>query len=292
MIEIQPVRLTRTLLILALILPGLYLTSHYSYLLFHTLVEIFVIVISGGVFILAWNTRQMLDNQYLLFIGIGFLFVAGFTVLHTLTYKGMGVFPETGANLPTQLWIATIYMHSLTFMLASFFIDRSFKIGYVVGGYVLVTVLLLASIYWQFFPDCYIEGQGLTPFKVISEYIVGLIFLISIGFLVKHRHKFEPDVLGLLIIAIVFNIAAEIVFTFYSNVYGLSNLVGHLLRLISVWLIYKAIVETGLVKPHRLLFRNLKQSEETAAGGATTWNAGFSTRTVAKSPFLKLYSAN
>ena len=68
MIEIQPVRLTRTLLILALILPGLYLTSHYSYLLFHTLVEIFVIVISGGVFILAWNTRQMLDNQYLLFI--------------------------------------------------------------------------------------------------------------------------------------------------------------------------------------------------------------------------------
>lgn len=262
--ETQPVRLTRSLLILALILPGLYLTSLYSYLLFHTLVEIFVIVISAGVFILAWNTRPMLDNHYLLFIGIGLLFVAGLTVLHTLAYKGLGVFPETGANLPTQLWIAIIYLHSLTFLLASFFIGRSFRIGYVIGGYVVATVLLLASIfYWRIFPDCYIEGQGLTPFKVVSEYIVSLIFLISIGLLVKHRQKFEPDVLGLLIIAIVFNIAAEMAFTIYVDVYGLSNLIGHLLRLISVWLIYKAIVETGLVKPHYLLFRNLKQSEET-----------------------------
>ena len=262
--ETQSIRLKNSLLFLTLALLGLYLTSLHSYLLMHTVAEIFTIVISGGVFILAWNTRQMLDNNYLLFIGIGLLFVAALTLLHTLAYKGMGVFPKYDANLATQLWTAIIYLHSLTFMLAPFFIDRSFKISYVLGGYLLATGLVLLSIfYWRIFPVCYIEGQGLTEFKVVSEHIVGVIFLISIGLLIKHRQKFEPDILRVLILAILFNIGAEMAFTFYINVYGFSNLIGHFLRLISVYLIYKAIVETGLVKPHRLLFRDLKQSEET-----------------------------
>ena len=136
--ETQSIRLKNSLLFLTLALLGLYLTSLHSYLLMHTVAEIFTIVISGGVFILAWNTRQMLDNNYLLFIGIGLLFVAALTLLHTLAYKGMGVFPKYDANLATQLWTAIIYLHSLTFMLAPFFIGRSFKISYVLVGFITV----------------------------------------------------------------------------------------------------------------------------------------------------------
>lgn len=40
-----------------LILGGLYLTIHYNYLLFHSLVEAFAIVIACSIFIVAWNTR-------------------------------------------------------------------------------------------------------------------------------------------------------------------------------------------------------------------------------------------
>jgi PAS domain S-box-containing protein len=51
-------------------------------------------------------------------------------------------------------------------------------------------------------------------------------------------------------------------FTFYVDVYGLSNLIGHYLKIISFYLIYEAIFETGLTRPYALLFRNLKQNEE------------------------------
>jgi len=51
-------------------------------------------------------------------------------------------------------------------------------------------------------------------------------------------------------------------FTFYVDVYGLSNLIGHYLKILSFYLMYKAIIETGLTKPYDLLFRNLKKSEE------------------------------
>ena len=97
---------------------GLYLTSLYHYLLFHSLAEIFSITIACGIFMIAWNSRQFIDNNYLLFIGIAYLFVAGVDLIHTLAYKGMGVFEGYETNLATQLWIATRYMVSLSLLIA------------------------------------------------------------------------------------------------------------------------------------------------------------------------------
>ncbi|MGZ3525193.1 MAG: MASE3 domain-containing protein, partial [Thermodesulfobacteriota bacterium] len=97
-----------------LILAGLYVSSLYNYLLFHNLAEIFSIVIAFGIFAIAWNSRLFLDNNYLLFIGIAYLFVGGLDLLHTFSYKGMAIFGESGSNLPTQLWIAARYMESLS----------------------------------------------------------------------------------------------------------------------------------------------------------------------------------
>ena len=102
------------LFLLALLLFGLYLSSLYSYLLFHSLIEIFSIVVGCCIFVLAWNSREHLDNNYLLFLGIAYLFVSALDLLHTLAYKGMGVFPGYDANLPTQLWIAARYVQGLS----------------------------------------------------------------------------------------------------------------------------------------------------------------------------------
>src|SRR5690606_40103798 len=93
-------------IIVVLFLLIIYTTSLYSYLLFHSLAEMCSIVVAVGVFMLAWNSRRYLDNNYLLFIGIGYLFVAMLDLLHTLAYQGMGVFHEPGAALATPVWRA------------------------------------------------------------------------------------------------------------------------------------------------------------------------------------------
>jgi len=121
---------------------------------------------------------------------------------------------------------------------------------------------VLTSIFiWDIFPACYVEGVGLTPFKKISEYIISLILLASIILLLRYRREFDPGVLRLLVWSIVLTIGAELAFTFYVSVYGFSNLVGHVLKIISFYLIYKAMIATALEKPYRVMFRNLRQSE-------------------------------
>ncbi|MBN1375048.1 MAG: GGDEF domain-containing protein [Dehalococcoidia bacterium] len=249
--------------VFALVLCGLYFTSLYSYILFHSLIEIFSVIITSCIFIIAWNSRRFLDNNYFLFIGVAFLFITTIDIAHTLAYKGMGVFQGYDANLPTQLWIAMRYMVAISFMIAPLTINRKMKVAPVFVVYALLTVLLFLSIfYWTIFPDCFIEGKGLTPFKIVSEYVICLILLGSIALLFYQRKTFDSNVFRLLVASIILGILAEFAFTTYVSVYGFANLVGHILICISFYLVYKAIIETGLTKPYDLLFRNLKQSEE------------------------------
>jgi diguanylate cyclase (GGDEF)-like protein len=254
------------LFILPLLLFGLYLSSLYSYLLFHSLMEIFSIVVGCCIFVLTWNSRERLDNNYLLFLGIAYLFVSALDLVHTLAYKGMGVFPGYDANLPTQLWIAARYGQSLSLLGAPLFLGRKLNPWVALLSWAAVAGLLLVVIFARIFPACYVEGAGLTPFKKISEYMISLVLLVSIVLLLKNRTAFDRRVLGWLVASLLLTIGAELAFTFYIGVYDFSNLIGHVFKMVAFYLVYVAIVETGLEKPQRLLFRNLKQNE--AALGA------------------------
>jgi signal transduction histidine kinase/PAS domain-containing protein len=246
----------------AVSIAALYFLSRVNYLLFHSSVEVFSIVIAFAIFAIAWNSRHMMDSNYLLFIGIACLFVGGVDLLHTLAYRGMGVFPEQGSNLATQLWIATRYMLSFSLLAAVFFANRKFRPSAVIAGYTVVTALVLGSIfYWGNFPTAFVEGVGLTPFKVASEYVISLILLSAIGLLYMKRSAFSGSVVKLMVAAMAVSIATEMAFTLYTDVYGIANVIGHLLTFVSFYLIYKALIETGLTKPYDLLFRDLKQNE-------------------------------
>ena len=247
----------------ACLLMGLFWIGQVNYLLFHGLVETFTIVVACGVFMFAYNTRDYLENNYLLFVGIAYVFVAGIDVVHTLAYEGMGVFPGEGANLPTQLWVAGRYLQGFSLLLAPFFLNRSVHVHRVLLVYALVTAALLASIFiWPVFPVSYVENYGLTPFKKISEILISLIMLGSIALLYSKRQEFAPSVFRLIVLSIGTAILSELAFTSYVSVYSIVNLIGHILRIVSFYLFYKAVIETGLVKPYSILLRKLKQNEE------------------------------
>ncbi len=244
------------------IFAGLYLLSLVNYLFFHSIAEIFTIVIAFGIFVIAWNSRGVTSNPYLIFIGIAYLFVGGIDVVHALAYKGMRILPGENGNLPTQLWIAARYLESITLVVAPWLPGRLVNPRHIFAGYALVFAAVLASIFSAVFPVCYVEGSGLTPFKKISEYAISLILAAALLSLLARKYLFDARVLRLLILSIVFTIASELAFTFYVGVYDFSNLAGHFFKIISFYLIYRAIIRTGLIDPYLLIFRDLKSAQE------------------------------
>jgi len=261
---------TAVIIILAIAsLVGLYYLSQLNYLLFHVFVEIFGAVTAIAIFAIAWSTRRLVDNSYFKVIGVALLFVAILALLHTLAYKGMGVFPTSGANLATQLWLATRYLLGFSFLVPLLLIHRKVKSWVLVAGYSIVTALILFSVYFGLFPQAYNDiTQQLTPFKVASEFAISAIMFLSIVVLIKKRNEFSEHIFKMLLTAMSLAIASEMAFTLYTDVYGIANMAGHLLNIISFYFIYVALIETSLTNPFELLFRNLKQSEVSLANRA------------------------
>ena len=233
-----------------------------SFLLFHTLAELFSIIIGFSIFIITWNSRKYISNQYILYLGIAFLCICLLDVLHLLSYQGMPFFQGHGSDLPTQLWIASRYILALALLSAPVMMKNRVNINILFTVFLIVTIGAVFFIFTDHFPACYIEGKGLTEFKKVSEYVISLLYIASIFLLVHFRDKFDRYVLVLIICSIIFAILSELCFTLYLSVYGFSNFAGHFFKIVSFMFLYRAIIVTGLKNPYSLLFRELNEQRE------------------------------
>lgn len=258
--ELKTISLSEIMIIL-IFMAALHIMSGYSFLLFHSIAEIFSIVIATSLFFVTWFSKKTIKNNYFLLLGIAYLFIAGIDLLHTLLYKGMGVFPTQSHNLSTQLWIVARYMEAATLLIAPFIIRRKLKASSMLIVYGIITTILLILVFKGIFPVCYVDGVGLTAFKKISEYVISVMLLASLSMLWKHSNQFEPLILNMLSVSIVLTIFAELTFTLYVGIYGFSNLIGHLFKLLSFYFIFKAIIVTALVRPNDLFSKDLVLKE-------------------------------
>jgi len=256
--------INKTNLSLIVVFIILSLLSFNYFLLFHSLVEVFSVIVSFIIFVIAIYTYNNTENNFFIIIGIAYGFVGFFDLLHTLAYKGMNVFVNTGADLPTQLWIITRYIESFAILLALIYLGSKKKCDNkkVIYSLLAVSILLISLLYYDLFPTAFIEGEGLTLFKIISEYIISGILLFSLYLLYKKQEYFEKKIYHLIFVSIAMTIISEIFFTFYVDVYGLSNILGHLFKVLSVILIFKAIIETGFKRPYDLLYKELKTRKD------------------------------
>ena len=252
----------KSLAALLVVLVSLYVVNARDYIVFHSSVELFISVIAASVFVIGWNGRRYADDAFYLILATGCLSISVLHGFHSLAYKGLEVMGD-GADTATQLWIGTRYLTALFFLSAPLFIKRRINPGLLVGVFAAVTGLLLLSIFaWDIFPACFVEPGGLTPFKKVSEYVISAIFLVSAWLLWRKRKDLHDEVFLPLLMATGAGIAAEILFTLYNDVYGIFNLLGHLLVLLSFGMIYKGTVQASVRNPYDTLFRHLKRSEE------------------------------
>lgn len=255
---------------------GLVLVRQYGgYSLFHVLVELFAVVVASGIFIVTWNTRRLLDNGYLLVLGIAFLFVGAVDLLHLLAYKGMGgLLGPDQTNLPTQLWLVARYLQAISMLVAPAFLTRRVRPLGIVAAFGGVATLGVASVFWGIFPSA-LTSAGLTPFKIGSEFAVSGILLVAAVLLWRRRERFETGVLELLLASIGTTIASEMAFTLYTDPFGALNLLGHILKVFAFYFIYKAIVVTALQRPFSILFREISEREAALADSEERFRATF-----------------
>jgi PAS domain S-box-containing protein len=212
--------------------------------------------------VVAWKMYPFTRNNYLMYLGCGYFWIAILDMLHALTYKGMAVVPATSTETTIQLWIGARWLEALLLVSAPLFLTRELlprQTFAVFGG---AAIALCTAILTGTFPHTFVEGSGLTPFKVGSEYAIIVLLGVAASYLWQRRSLLDRRILYIMIAAIILTMCAELAFTFYVGYYDLANLIGHIFKLFSFWLIFVAMVRTTLEEPFRAMAR-----------GASTYDA-------------------
>lgn len=234
----------------------LILVSFKSFLLFHTLAELFAIVIALLMSVVAWQMYPYTRNNYLMFLGCGYFWVGILDLAHALSYKGMNVIPGSDADTSINFWIATRFLEASILLLAPLFLTRILNRNMASILFALVAACILVVVMSGNFPQTYVDGKGLTNFKVNSEYVINLIIAGAIYFLWQKQELLDKRIFYLVTASMLLTMIAEAAFTYYVSVYGLSNLVGHIFKIFSFWLIYIAVVKTTLRDPFAALTKS------------------------------------
>src|SRR5690606_30514259 len=92
--------------------------------------------------LIAYYTYPFTNNRYLLFIGLGYIWVALLDMLHTQTYLGMPFFGIESSDTSVNLWVFTRIFEALLLLVASFmrYVDyKNYKIAIL---FEIITVII------------------------------------------------------------------------------------------------------------------------------------------------------
>jgi PAS domain S-box-containing protein len=230
---------------------------------FHIAVESFSSFIAFSILIMAINTHEISRNVPFLFLGVAYGLAGGFNIIHILASNGMGFFQGDSTNLSMIFSIISRYITAISILIYFRMLHKSFKMitsFIIIFGFAIFSAAILISIFcFNKFPVCYVPGLGSTYFKIITEYSISVIELTNIVVLFRAKRHIEPDVFLLLQLSLYTAILGNILLTFYTSQQGLSNLLAHIVKAISFYFIYRAIVKVGLKTPYKLLFNEINQ---------------------------------
>jgi signal transduction histidine kinase len=254
-----------SLLSLALILL-MWIVSVRNYLLFHSVIEIAAIAIGFSTMLISIKTLEISENHFFNFLGI----ISGFSMIiilmHTLTFRGAGIF-TTDSNIPTQLYIFYKYYELISLIIAFKFVSTKPNFNKIITiNLIVIMSFLLIIFFTKLFPDCYNNSTGLTFFKIFSEYLFCFVYIVVVALLQNRTIKSNDNKIKLVSLSIVFKLLSSISFTMYIDVYGFLNFTGHIFNFISYCLFYNAMFKGVVIGPYsNLLNKVIQKTEELEA---------------------------
>ncbi|HEX5841865.1 MAG TPA: EAL domain-containing protein [Pseudomonas sp.] len=234
----------------------------------HTSTEFFAIVVAILVFSVTWHSYRAERAGNLLILACGFLAVGLLDFAHVLSYRGMPDFiTPAGPNKAIDFWLAARLVAALCLLTVALRpwtpLRRSTSRYLLLAAAVLLSALFTYLQLWHpgWFPQMFIDGQGLTTLKIRLEWLI--IALFAAAALCFWRDSLSPqpyDALGLFL-AVALSLLSELCFTAYSNVNDIYSLLGHLYKVLSYWFIYRVVFVSSVHEPYRRLAAEMAERQ-------------------------------
>jgi PAS domain S-box-containing protein len=263
--------------LLGLSLPLLWWVSHPAwqvvvdptgFVLWHTAVEMFAIVVAMLVFVTGYRAILSSRNGAVVLLGIAFFGVGLLDFLHTLSYAGM---PDAVTANTAQ--------KSIFFWLAARMLAASALLVYVVLPkvsnvsalkkrlgvaltLVVVSVLGYVGLRWpDRVPALFVPGQGLTPLKIGLEWLIISVNVATLVALWQRRKVLMQECVMVLGFAAALSAVSELFFTMLGVIdKDSANVLGHVYKVAAYLYLFHATVHEALRRPvERMEVQSLRE---------------------------------
>ena len=251
--------------------PSLFVFEHVAnYAQIHTSFEFISITISVMVFSIIWAKADRKCSPNLIILACTSLGVALLDYIHVMSFPGMPDFITTnGLEKTIDFWLAGRAFSAIGLLIIAFLPWQTTHIEKLRWPLLLATLtsIMLFTYIVLFFPELtprtYIDGQGLTPFKIVSEYcLIALYATSALRFFYQiHTQQQSYNILSLFTASTIL-VMSELYFTLYSDVSDVFNLLGHIYKVMAYAFIYHGVFVSNIKAPYQDLneSRNLLQS--------------------------------
>ncbi|MFT3856022.1 MAG: EAL domain-containing protein [Aquabacterium sp.] len=235
----------------------------------HTVLEFTAVVAALLVFSVAWHAGTSAQPGNILLVGCGFLAVGLIDFGHTVSFKGMPDFvTPSGSEKAIQFWLVARYAAAITLVAAAVFQLRPLTRAWQRHALLALVLALSGAAYVinlgmpAVWPRTFVDGQGLTLFKVTAEYGVIALLCVAVWGFLRHPPHDEGYSTSDLCSAAFITILSELCLTRYRDVHDLFNLMGHVYKVVAYFYIYRAVFVTSVSNPYRRLRAEVLERRE------------------------------
>ncbi|SHH82421.1 MASE3 domain-containing sensor histidine kinase [Clostridium grantii] len=236
--------------------------SNRNFLLFHISIEVVGIIFGFSLMLIAVGTSKVSENKMFTYLGIIYGFVGLMDFVHTMSSEGIVIYTNN-TNIFIQLRIVARLYEAIALVCSVFFIKRKINVVKTIFINLLIVIILFFLVFGvKIFPQCYIEGLGVTKVKVILEFVIISLYTLTIFLYRKYTNEMSFNTLQMLEYSLIFKIIGEVYFIIFNEQYNVFNYLGHINKGISIYLMYKVIFLAVILDPYNNIFNKLNKKAE------------------------------
>lgn len=239
-----------------------------GFLLFHTAVEIFSVVVALLIFTTGYRAILSVRKSAVVLLGILFLGVSLLDFLHLMSHVGMpdAITPNSEHKslffrLAARLLGAGALLLYVGLRAAAEVSTQRKRLALVLMLVVVVLLAVVGLLWPESVPSLFVPDVGMTPLKIGLEWLIMAIHLVTVTALWLRRQVLQRECVMALAFAAILSAVSELFFTlpgFADN--DAAHVVGHIYKVAAYLYLFHATFNEALQRPlERLEVQHLRE---------------------------------
>jgi PAS domain S-box-containing protein len=239
----------------------------------HIVAEFFAISVSFLVFAIGWHSYGSERSINVTILACGFLAIGMLDLAHALSFKDMPNFvTPSGREKCLNFWLVARFIFAVLMLLVAKQSWQKVASPYQQYQILGISLVIIGLIYYlglyhqSYWPRTFIEGQGLTLFKIGAVSLISILTMLAAIFFYRDA-RLNPSTqiydATRLFAATAITLLSEMSFILYSDVSDIFNLIGHVYKIIAYIFIYKSLFVSNVHER----FEKLQQAKNQIAAG-------------------------